>query len=152
MKRRRLWELSCPAKDAVLCTSFDRDELLRIAAATGVELDFPAGLPPESGCSVERAVHEACHSENAFSLRLEEILDGVHEETLRDVAQWGAERVGAILSHDLTRLAPVLPGLIWAVVTQGGPGFRRVETCLLWRVQTEALRVLAFGKVEVVGA
>lgn len=121
MDRRRLRQLSCPAKDAVLCTSFDRDELLRIAAATGVEPDSPEGLDPSSACAVQRAVHEACRSENPFSLRLEEILDGVHEETLRDVAEWGPDRVGSILHHDLSRLGPVLPGLLWAVATQSGP-------------------------------
>ena len=44
MPRRRLWELSCPAKDAVLWTSFDRDELLRIADAVGFELEFRRSL------------------------------------------------------------------------------------------------------------
>lgn len=41
LARRRIWELNCFGLDAVLCSSFDRDELLGIDAEMRTSYDIP---------------------------------------------------------------------------------------------------------------
>ena len=150
MERRRLWELSCPVKDVLLWTSLDWREAPSIADASGVDVELPRGLTRDDPHAVACALHHACHDPNPFAVRLDALLEKLHEDAVARVRETDPEAIAAWLRRDLADLPVPFPGLAWAVVADPRPGMRRVETWLFWRLQIEGLRALAFGKVELV--
>jgi hypothetical protein len=151
MKRARLWEISCAARDAVLWTSFTWEELRQVANRMGFALEDPAtrGLP-DPAPAIMAAVHRTCDERNDFSDRVEEILRESHERTVRHVGSTPPEEVIPWLGMDLDRLPVPLAGLIWAVVTDPRPPMRALQRGLLWRLSVEGLRAIAFGRVELI--
>jgi hypothetical protein len=84
MSRRRLWEIGCVGIDAVLCTSFDPDELLGMDPAMRGACEIPElpGFRVPRSLIVDGVAHKACHSENPTSLRIERRLDAMHRRLL----------------------------------------------------------------------
>jgi hypothetical protein len=150
MERRRLWRLSCPVKDALLWTSLDWREALAFAEASGAPLEYPAGLSRNHPHAVIAALHQRCHDPNPLAVRLDALLESLHEDAVRRVEESGVEEVASWLRRDLPDFPLPLPGLIWAVARDPRPRMRSVEAWLTWRTQVEGLRALAFGKVDVI--
>lgn len=150
MERRRLWELSCPVKDILLWTSLDWREALSIAEASGIDIAIPEGLTRENPHAVACALHHVCHDPNPFAIRLDALLDTLHEDSVARVRDSDPEEIAGWLRLDLADLPIPFPALAWAVVADPRPAMRRIEAWLFWRLQIEGLRALAFGKIEVV--
>lgn len=151
MRRRRLWEVSCAAKDAVLWTSFTWEELKQLAERTFFPLDYPpASEGADSSVAVLSAVHRACDERNAFSERVDRILEEMHRDTALRIATTPPDEIVPWISAELGGLPVPLPGLIWTVVTDPRESLRPLEGGLIWRLHTQGLRMLAFGKVELI--
>lgn len=151
MLRRRLWEVSCSAKDAVLWTSFTWEELRQLAERSFFPLDYPpAGARADASVFVVSAVHKACDERNAYSERVDRLLEDLHGDSALVVATTPADEAADWIGAELSSLPVPLPGLIWAVVSDPRPEMRAVEGGLLWRLHTEGLRRIAFGKIELV--
>lgn len=151
MQRRKLWEVACSAKDAVLWTSFTWEELKQIADHSFFPLDYPpAAAGSDASVPVLSAVHRACDERNAFSERVDRMLEEAHRDAALLVATTPADEIVPWIGAELSALPVPLAGLIWAVVSDPREGLRAVESALLWRLHTEGLRRIAFGKVELV--
>lgn len=150
MRRRRLRELGCQAKDVVLWTSLDADEARALAEAAGVELCYPGdrsrGRPHGVICAIHRAVHES----EALAHSLDAWLEEMHADAVRAVEAREPEEVAEWLQGDLDRWPFPASGLAWALARDPRCAMRPVESWLLWRLQVEGLRALAFGKVEII--
>jgi hypothetical protein len=150
MDRRRLRDLGCPVKDVVLWTSLDWREALAVAEAAGVALEFPAGLGRDDAHAAVCALHHGVHVSAELGDRLDALLESLHEEAAAAVAARPAEEVAGWLRGDLARLPWTPAALAWAVARDPRPAMRPVEAWLVWRLQVEGLRALAFGKVEII--
>ncbi|MBI3856698.1 MAG: hypothetical protein HY293_13505 [Planctomycetes bacterium] len=119
MTRRRIWEINCFALDAVLCTSFDADELLSIDS----KLRSACEIPDHPGVLVPRPLivygvaHKACHSENPTSCRIEKRLDAMHERALEVAGR--ADNVDVLTTCYAASEGEVgdLAGCLWSVLT-----------------------------------
>ncbi len=119
MARRRLWELNCLGLDAVLCTSFDADELLTIDD----ELKSRCALPEHAGVLVPRslivygAAHKACHSENPVSRKIERRLDAMYVRMLENTVRMDEVEVLANCYEAAEEARDDLAGCLWSVLT-----------------------------------
>jgi hypothetical protein len=145
MMRRRLWELSCPVKDVLLWCGLDWREALAIAEASGAPVE-----ERDTPHVVAGALHHLCHAPTPFARRLEAWLESLHEDAVRAVDGAPAEEVAAWTRRELADFPHPFPALAWAIARDPRPELRRVEAQLLWRLQVEGLRALAFGKVELI--
>lgn len=152
MHRKRLWQLPCPSRAAVLWTSFTWEELLAISDGLGIELEL-CRLPDPTAraTAVIDAVHFVLREPGPLSDRLEDHLDQVHEATILRISAMTPEEVLGWCPVDLASIPEPLAALVWAVVSDEREEMRPVEDCLFWRLYTQGLRALAFGKVEVIG-
>lgn len=150
MTRRNLWQLSCPAKDAILGTSLDARELLAFADAAGANLEFPPGTSRDLPHAAALAVHHACHEPNPFAKKLDALLERLHEEAVRIIESGPLARVLTWIRGDLADLPVPFAGLLWALARDPRDEARTLESWLLWRLQNEGFRALAFGKVELI--
>jgi hypothetical protein len=141
MARRRIWELNCIGLDAVLCTSFDPDELLSIDE----ELRSSSDIPDHPGVMVPKALivygvaHKACHSDNPVSRKIERRLDAMHERMLEISAR--KEKVDVLLCcYEASEEArDDLAGCLWSVLTDSRRELR--QQGLFW-VQGVMIRSL----------
>jgi hypothetical protein len=145
MARRRIWELNCFGLDAILCTSFDPDELLSIDE----ELRSASRIPDHHGISVPKALivygvaHKACHTDNPVSRKIERRLDAMHERALQDVAR-KAEIDLLVKCYEASQDAGErLAGCLWTVLTD--PRKELSQQGLFW-VQGLIIRALRHWK------
>lgn len=119
MGRRRIWELNCFGLDAILCTSFDSDELLSLDA----ELRSSCDIPEHPGVMVPKALivygvaHKACHSDNPVSRKIEKRLDHLHERVLEDSARMDKMDVLVACYEASDEARDDLAGCLWSVLT-----------------------------------
>lgn len=151
LKPKALWELPCPARDAVLWTSFTWGELATLADAAGFHLEGPGPLSPAARrWALMGAIHQSCAEPNPLSRRLQEMLETVHEAATLRLATSATDEVLAWCVGDLG-LAPVpLAALVWGVATDPREAMSEARKTLLWRLFLEGLASLAFGKVELI--
>ena len=151
MKRRHLWELPCPARATVLWTSFTWQELRQIARGLGILLRLqPLPDPSARATAVMGAVQHLCAQAGALTERLEDLLAAAHEDAVLQVEARDPDELMQWCPVELARSPVAIAGLIWAVASDPRPELRRIEDCLSWRLYTQGLRALAFGKVEVI--
>ncbi|MEM7231321.1 MAG: hypothetical protein AAF517_04065 [Planctomycetota bacterium] len=147
-ERRDLWELPCSSVDAVLWTTFTAEELHRECTRLGVS---PIG--DERATAEVRMfapAHRLCREPSMSGDHLGDRLDEIHREAITWVLHSnGAELIEYCLG-DLDDLPHSLPGVIWAVARDPRADLRPIESMLVWRAQTEGLRSLTFGRVELV--
>lgn len=134
MERRRLWQLSCPVKDAALWTPFEIREALDVFDRTGLELELPAGTSRDVPHATACAPRHACHSPNPFSPRMEALLDEPHEGAMEAVEAAAPDWI----RRDLAEWPVSFAGLACALA----------RSWLDWRPRLEGPRTPAFGKVE----
>jgi hypothetical protein len=151
MNHRKLWEIRCVSRDAVLWTSFTWEELEHLARGIGYELEYPR-LPHPSAKVVAAmsAIHRAGDVQNLFSERVDELLIERHEQSLQRVATASADDVLGWCTRALEDAPYPVPGLIFAAAVDPRHSMRPVEDFLVWRLQIEGFRAVAFGKVEVI--
>jgi hypothetical protein len=151
MLRRRLWEVDCVLRDTILHSSFTRDELEALVQAGTDEAEEGDGdAPCERSFRVTRWAHELTGDANPLSERLDETLSETHDRALALVATFAPGEVLAWIRGDLGSIPISLPAMIWAVAVDPRPCMAAIRGCLLSRLLTEGVRVLAFGKVEVI--
>ena len=141
MSRRRLWEIGCVGIDAVLCTSFDPEELLGMGPAMRGACDIPElpDLRVPRSLIVYGVAHKACHSENPTSLRIERRLDAMHRHLLDQSRR--ADKVD-VLAHCYAVSEEAdedLAGCLWTVLTDSRSELR--QQGLFW-VQGVMIRSL----------
>ena len=130
-ERRRLWEIGCSGMDAVLCTSFDADELTLIDGRFKAAYDIPdhpgVRVPYES--IVYAMAHRACHSDNSTSRKIESRLNGMHSRVIEAFAR--ADRVDVLSGcYTAAENPDDLGGCMWAVLTDPREDLKRHG--LLW--------------------
>jgi hypothetical protein len=119
MDRRRIWELNCLGLDAVLCTSFDPDELLSVDES----LRSCADIPDHPGVVVPRALivygvaHKACHTDNPVSRKLEKRLDAMYGPMLEDSGRMDQIDVLVNCYEASEEAREDLAGCLWSVLT-----------------------------------
>jgi hypothetical protein len=127
MTRRRIWEIGCFPVDAVLCTSFDADELVVIdrgfARAYAIPEHPGVRIPPE--ILVYGIAHRSCHSENPASLRIERRLDAMHACTILELASMDPVEALAACHAAASENSDDLPGRLWALLTDPRPELRQ---------------------------
>jgi hypothetical protein len=117
--RRRLWEISCFGLDAILCTSFDPDEILALDSSLRTACEIPE--PPE--CMVPRSLivygvaHKACHSDNPVSRMIERRLDAMHRRALEETESRDKMDVLANCYAASEEAGEDLAGCLWTVLT-----------------------------------
>ncbi len=141
-ERRRLWEIGCSGLDAVLCTSFDADELTLIDNRFKAAYDIPdhpgVKVPYES--LVYTMAHRACHSDNSTSRKIESRLNGMHSGVIEAFAR--AERVDVLSGcYTAARNHDDLAGCMWAVLTDPRDHLKRQG--LLW-IQGLMIRAMRY--------
>jgi len=141
MARRRLWELNCFGLDAVLCTSFDPDELLAIDAdlRSGCEIPEHPGLMIPKALIIYGVAHKACHTENPISRKIEKRLDAMHARVLNESAQKDKVDVLVTCYETSEEAREDLAGCLWSVLTDGRQELR--QQGLFW-VQGVMIRSL----------
>jgi hypothetical protein len=119
MERRRIWQLNCIGLDAVLCTSFDADELLSVDEALRSSCNIPEdpGIVLPKALIVYGVAHKACHSDNPVSRKIERRLDAMHERALENTSS--LDKVDVLVdcyeASEATR--DDLAGCVWSVLT-----------------------------------
>ncbi len=141
MARRRIWEVNCFGLDAVLCTSFDADELLSLDSTLRTACDIPEhpGLMVPRPLIVYGVAHKACHSDNPTSRMIERRLDAMHKRAL-DESQ-SADKVDVLANCYAVaeEAGEDLAGCLWTVLTD--PRCELRQQGLFW-VQGLAIRSL----------
>ena len=100
--------------------------------------------------TVMSAIHRArCH-ESVFSTRVQQLLDQRYRDKRQEVALLFLCDLVALARSDLAQVNMEIPGLLWALLRDPRPCCEAVERLLVWRMQTEGIRSLTFGKVELV--
>jgi hypothetical protein len=119
MDRRRLWDVSCLGIDALLCTSFDPDELVSLDPKFQCALDIPdhPAIKVPHALIVYGIAHKACHSDNPTSRRLEKRLDVMHQRALRECAASDHLEFLASCYSASEEAREDLAGCLWAVFT-----------------------------------
>ena len=119
MARRRIWEINCFGLDAVLCTSFDPDELLTLdpqfRSAGAIPCHPDLKMPPS--LIVYGVAHKACHSDNPASRRIEKRLDVLHERALEATGRADPVDILAGCYAAVDEAGQELAGCLWAVLT-----------------------------------
>jgi hypothetical protein len=147
--RKRLADLCCAVKDAILWTSLDWREARGLAERAGIELCYPPGLGREDAPAVACAVHHAVHGCAAFAARLDALLASLHGDALEVIGSRSPEEIASWTKGDFAALPLPAAGLLWAVAADPRPELRPVEAWLTWRIQVEGLRAWSFGRVEI---
>ena len=141
MARRRIWEINCFGLDAVLCTSFDPDELLTL----GSELRSASAIPSFPDLKLPHSLivfgvaHKACHSDNPTSRQIEKRLDVLHEQAVEAIGRGDPMDVLAGCYAAVATAGQELAGCLWAVLTDSRTDLR--QQGLFW-VQGLMIRAL----------
>lgn len=119
MARRRIWEISCFGLDAVLCTSFDADELLTVDAGFRSACEIPEhpGLMVPRSLLIYGIAHKACHFDNPTARHIENRLNAMHGPILEE--SLGADQVDVLVNcyAAAEEARGDLAGCLWAVMT-----------------------------------
>lgn len=117
MARRRIWELNCFGIDAVLCTSFDPDELLSLDAGLRCNIPERPGIVVPTPLIIYGVAHKACHTENPVSRKIERRLDCLHERILRECA--GMDEIDTLVKgyQASEEAGEDLAGCLWSILT-----------------------------------
>lgn len=152
MARRHLWEINCFGLDAVLCTSFNPDELLSLDPALRMACDIPEhpGLVVPRSLIVFGVTHKACHSDNPTSRKIEWRLDAMHKRALDETE--GMDKID-VITHCYAvaeEAGEDLAGCLWTVLTDPRPELRQqgdfwmqglmIRSLLHWIGSWKALR------------
>lgn len=146
--RRPVWDASCCSLDVVLWMTFTADELAS-------ELERYA-ITPVSNDTATREVsifvpaHQVCRGPSCAADHLTHRLDDRYAEALAWVEDAAPGNVQALCLGAVDELPFALPALLWAILRDPRPQMRAPEAMLVWRAQTEGLRALSFGKVELI--
>lgn len=119
MARKRIWELNCFGLDAVLCTSFDPDELLALdpEVRSGCQIPEHPGVIVPQGLIVYGVAHKACHTDNPISRKIEKRLDAMHERVLGDASRMDKVDVLVHCYEAAEEAGEDLAGCLWSVLT-----------------------------------
>lgn len=146
--KRALWEMSCCSLDVVLWMTFTAEELAAELARFSVRpVPNPAATPE---VAIFVPAHQHCRGPSLPAEHLAERLDQIHAEAIEWVATQDPIELRSACMGALANLPVAIPGILWAVARQAGEVNRTLEAMLVWRAQTEGLRALAFGQVELV--
>jgi hypothetical protein len=125
--RRRIWELNCLGLDAILCTSFDPDELLTIDE----DLRARCAIPEHPGVRVPRpmivygAAHKACHTDNRVSRKIEKRLDAMYGHLLDRSGRMDQFDVLMTCYEASEEAREDLPACLWTVLTDSRKELRQ---------------------------
>ena len=119
MGRKRIWEVNCFGLDAVLCTSFDPDELLNIDEQLRSRCDIPdhPGVLVPRGLLIYGVAHKACHTDNPLSRKIERRLDAMYRHILDDSGRRDEVDVLATCYEASQEAREDLAGCLWSVLT-----------------------------------
>lgn len=122
MDRKRIWEVDCASLDAALAASFDWRELANLLRACGIELD--AGQPEDVlEMQAQNAVHRRCHDANEISLKIEQLLNLWHAQTIREIDALEARSILFDLPPRMGSCEVSPGGVFWALGTDNREGF-----------------------------
>jgi hypothetical protein len=141
MGRKRIWELNCFGLDAVLCTSFDPDELLSLDESMRERCDIPdhPGLMIPKSLIVYGVAHKACHSDNPVSRKIEKRLDAMYERIVDESGRMDQIDVLVNCYQASEEARDDLAGCLWTVLTDSRKELR--QQGLFW-VQGILIRAL----------
>jgi hypothetical protein len=119
MGRRRIWEVNCFGLDAVLCTTFDPDELRTLGTEfrSADEIPCLSELKVPPSLIVYGVAHKACHSDNPTSRRIERRLDVLHGQALEAAERSDPVDVLTGCYASVEEAGQELAGCLWAVLT-----------------------------------
>jgi len=159
MDRRRIWELNCLGLDAVLCTSFDPDELLSVDESLRSCCDIPEhpGVLVPRELIVYGVAHKACHTDNSVSRKLEKRLDAMYGRMLEDSGRMDQIDVLVNCYAASQEAREDLAGCLWSVLTDPRKDLRQqglfwvqgllIRSLLHWMSSWRASREKGSGEI-----
>lgn len=122
LTRKRIWEVDCLSLDAAIAASFDWRDLINMLQGHGHAFDLSKSdtiLELQAQC----LIHEYSHSENPISLRLENLLNDWHEQTIQLFAEWDPAKVAEhVLTTPLSEVKSYAASF-WALGSDSREGF-----------------------------
>ena len=144
--RKRIWEVSCFHKDVILVSSFEREELVRIAEHHTLCTPGHAEFPGDMG--IFHHVHTHCHDQSPLAEEVQATLEGSHRRFLARYLLWVYEEVQQKCFSEPLSMQTDLPGLIWAIGTDARPRFECMGHPFLHKTVAESIREKVFGSRE----
>lgn len=146
LARKQIWEVCCFHKDVILVSSFEREELLRMAHRHNLHKPAHAEFPGDM--SIFHHVHTQCHGPTPLAEEVQVTLERSHRRFLECYLVWSHEEVCQKCFSEPLGLLQDLPGLIWAIGMEARPEFERLGHPFFHKVLAESVREKTFGSRE----
>lgn len=137
--QKRIWEVDCWTLDAALAASLDWKDLVNLMHGNGIEFKS-CGPEPVQEMQAFQWAHRYCHSQNSFSLQLENLLNYLHQNFRNQILSMSLERLmDLIMTLDLSK-PHRLGGLFWALGMDGRQELECLRRRFHQRYQIHSLR------------
>lgn len=131
--RKNIWEVDCLSLSTILASAFDSGELANLISGEG---DLH---------QIHADVHQLCHSENDFSVKLENVLNHRYRHCIEKVNGLEATQLCRIAQVKCFDRIPHLAGWLWALATDTRQGMEKIRSYFLERFLNHAVHAYMFG-------
>lgn len=136
---KRIWEMDCLSLDAALAASLDWKDLVNLMHGCGIEFQSKGSEAVQEMQAFQWA-HRYCHSQNSFSLQLENLLNYLHQNFTHQIFGMSVERlVDLVMTLDLSK-SQRLGGLFWGLGMDSRAGLDCLRRRFHQRYQIYSLR------------